>query len=107
MMNNYKMNNYKLPGPTGVAWAGGSLSHACSRRCDEKLGGWGGGFSALGSRPDPLNVDGRPPVMAFGGSVKEVGSSGAASPESSLFRTKGSRRLIGSWDFLSERPRRS
>lgn len=45
--------------------------------------------------------------MAFGGSVKEVGSSGAASPESSLFRTKGSRRLIGSWDFLSERPRRS
>lgn len=39
-----------------------------------------------------------------GGVFKEVGSSGAASPESSVFRTRGSRRLIGSWDFLSEPP---
>lgn len=80
--------------PTGVVWAGSSLSHGCSRLCDVKLQGKPC-FRLLAHGTNHRLLTGTPSMTRFrrrigadGGFIKEVGSSGAASPGSLFFRTK-------------------
>lgn len=79
--------------PTGVVWAGSSLSHGCCRLCDVKLQrkpcfrllAHGRNRRLL---TGPSTTRFRRRIGDDGGFIKEVGSSGTASQASLLFRTK-------------------